>query len=107
LDEVRHLMRLKHYSRHTERLYSEWIKPLVRFHQLHQRSDSFRQMRLHFASHRHLNASICWSTYGLGRPRYWLTDPAACGSVASSVAQRPLKNCTTTWNNRDGYAPIW
>ncbi|MGR9099982.1 MAG: integron integrase [Gammaproteobacteria bacterium] len=34
LDEVRHLMRLKHYSIHTERTYCDWIRQFVRFHRL-------------------------------------------------------------------------
>jgi hypothetical protein len=32
LDQVRGLIRLKHYSIRTERVYCEWIKRYVRFH---------------------------------------------------------------------------
>ena len=39
LDEVRDVMRLHHYSIHTERTYSEWIKKFVRFHGMSSRDD--------------------------------------------------------------------
>ena len=39
LDEVRDLMRLKHYSVHTERSYCDWIKRYVRFHGMSSRND--------------------------------------------------------------------
>ena len=39
LDEVRDVMRLHHYSIHTERTYSEWIKKYVHFHGMNSRDD--------------------------------------------------------------------
>jgi integron integrase len=39
LDEVRDYMRLKHYSIHTERVYCDWIKRFVQFHQMASRDD--------------------------------------------------------------------
>jgi site-specific recombinase XerD len=39
LDEVRQVMRLQHYSIHTERSYVDWIKRFVRFHQMKSRED--------------------------------------------------------------------
>ena len=39
LDEVRDVMRLHHYSIHTERTYSDWIKKYVRFHGMSSRDD--------------------------------------------------------------------
>ena len=39
LDEVRDVMRLHHYSIHTERTYSEWIKKYIIFHCLNSRDD--------------------------------------------------------------------
>lgn len=40
LDEVRAIMRLKHYSIHTERTYCDWIKQYVKFHRMpHDRSE--------------------------------------------------------------------
>ncbi len=32
LGEVRQLMRIRHYSIHTERAYCDWIKRYIRFH---------------------------------------------------------------------------
>ncbi|MGR9045222.1 MAG: phage integrase N-terminal SAM-like domain-containing protein, partial [Gammaproteobacteria bacterium] len=39
LDEVRTVMRLKHYSIHTERTCCDWIKRYVKFHKMHDRSE--------------------------------------------------------------------
>ena len=34
LDQVRDVMRLKHYSLRTERTYCDWIARFIRFHQM-------------------------------------------------------------------------
>ena len=39
LDEVRDVMRLHHYSIHTERTYSNWIKRYIRYHRMTDRQD--------------------------------------------------------------------
>ena len=39
LDQVRQVMRLHHYSVHTERAYLDWTKRYVRFHQMQRRED--------------------------------------------------------------------
>lgn len=39
LEEVRDVMRLHHYSIHTERTYCEWIKKYVHFHGMNSRDD--------------------------------------------------------------------
>lgn len=39
LDQVRQVMRLHHYSLHTERTYRDWIKRFIRFHQMKCRED--------------------------------------------------------------------
>ena len=39
LDEVRDVMRLHHYSIHTERTYYDWIKRYVLFHKMKSRED--------------------------------------------------------------------
>lgn len=39
LDEVRDVMRLRHYSIHTERAYCDWIKKYVHFHGMNSRDD--------------------------------------------------------------------
>ena len=41
LDEVRQVLRLHHYSIHTERSYMEWIVRFVRFHGMRSRKDLF------------------------------------------------------------------
>ena len=39
LDEMRDLMRRRHYSIHTERAYRHWVKRYVRFHNMQSRDD--------------------------------------------------------------------
>ena len=39
LDEMRNLMRRRHYSIHTERAYRDWVKRDVRFHNMQSRDD--------------------------------------------------------------------
>ena len=39
LEEVRKVLRLHHYSIHTERSYVEWIVRFVRFHHMQSRAD--------------------------------------------------------------------
>ena len=39
MDQVRATMRLHHYSIHTERSYSEWIKRYIHFHHMRCRED--------------------------------------------------------------------
>ena len=39
LDQVRNVMRLHHYSIHTERSYTDWIKRYIRFHHMRRRED--------------------------------------------------------------------
>ena len=39
LDEVKNVLRLKHYSIHTERSYCDWIKKYILFHKMSSRHD--------------------------------------------------------------------
>jgi len=39
LEQVRNVLRLHHYSIHTERSYIDWIKRYVHFHQMKSRAD--------------------------------------------------------------------
>jgi hypothetical protein len=39
LDQVRDVMRLNHYSIHTERTYCDWIKRYIKFHKMKSRKD--------------------------------------------------------------------
>ena len=41
LGEVRRVMRLKHYSLHTERSYCDWIKQFIKFHRMVERETLF------------------------------------------------------------------
>ena len=39
LDEVRDVMRLHHYSIHTERTYCDWIKRYIKYHRMRCREE--------------------------------------------------------------------
>jgi len=39
LEETKNIIRLKHYSIHTERSYCEWIKRYIFFHNIKNRDD--------------------------------------------------------------------
>src|SRR6266478_7296079 len=39
MDQVREVMRLKHYSIRTERCYSDWIRRYIHFHKMRARKD--------------------------------------------------------------------
>ncbi len=41
LDQIREVMRLKHYSIRTERSYCDWAKRYVRYHQMRSREEMF------------------------------------------------------------------
>ena len=42
LDQMREVMRLKHYSIRTERTYCEWVRRHVRFHGMKSREEFVR-----------------------------------------------------------------
>ena len=39
IDEVRDVMRIKHYSIHTERTYIDWITRYIKFHNMQSREN--------------------------------------------------------------------
>ena len=39
MDQIREVMRLKHYSIRTERCYCDWIKRYIKFHNMKSRAD--------------------------------------------------------------------
>src|SRR5437762_6125288 len=39
MDQVREVLRLKHYSIRTERCYCDWIRRYIRFHKMRSRED--------------------------------------------------------------------
>nr|WP_319396874.1 phage integrase N-terminal SAM-like domain-containing protein [uncultured Desulfobacter sp.] len=39
MDQVHEMMRVKHYSIHTERTYCDWIKRFIMFHNMKNKSD--------------------------------------------------------------------
>jgi integron integrase len=64
LDEVRDVLRLKHYSIHTERSYCDWIKKYVLFHHMTSRQDlvNGEQKIEQFLTHLAVNKNIAPAT---------------------------------------------
>ena len=63
MDDVRDVMRLQHYSIHTERSYCDWIKRFIFFHHMKSRDDlkdgelKIEQFLTHLAVHEHVAPS--------------------------------------------------
>jgi site-specific recombinase XerD len=70
LDQVRNLMRLQHYSIHTERSYVDWIRRFVRFHRMETRADLEN---------------------GEAKIEAFLTDLAVRGNVSASTQNQAMK----------------
>ena len=45
LDQIREVMRLKHYSIRTEQSHCDWVRRYVRFYQMRSREDCRRSRR--------------------------------------------------------------
>jgi hypothetical protein len=69
LDQVREIMRLRHYSIHTESAYCDWIRRYIQFHKMSKRDD--------------LNE-------GEGKIELFLSDLAVNGKVAVSTHRASL-----------------
>ena len=63
LEQVRDIMRLNHYSIHTERSYCDWIKRYISFHQMKSHADlkeselKIEQFLTHIAVHENVSPS--------------------------------------------------
>ena len=78
LDQVRHVLRLHHYSIHTERSYLDWIKRYVHCHQMRcweDLVDGERKIEAFLTSNSH---------YGLGQ------RPPGEGTRPTPPQNRPL-----------------
>jgi hypothetical protein len=71
LEQVRNVVRLHHYSIHTERSYIDWIKRYVQFHHMRSREDLVDGER---------------------KIEAFLTDLAVRGQVAASTQNQAFGN---------------
>jgi len=64
MDEMREVMRLHHYSIHTERSYCDWIKRFILFHHMKSRDDLENGERKieEFLTHLAVNGHVSPST---------------------------------------------
>ncbi len=97
LDQVREVMRLKHYSLRTERAYGDWIRRYVKFHAMKSRADMLpgREKMELFLSDLAVNGQVAAATQNqafnalLFLYREVLQAPLA--GVQAVRAQRPVK----------------
>src|SRR5438132_10934572 len=62
LEQVRDVMRLKHYSLRTERTYCDWITRFIRFHRMRHPAEMSEPEMAEFLTHLARNANISAST---------------------------------------------
>ena len=62
LDQVRDVMRLKHYSLRTERTYCDWIARFIRFHELRHPRDMGEAELSAFLTHLARDGKVAAST---------------------------------------------
>ena len=64
LDEVKKVMRLKHYALQTERIYCDWIKRYIKFHKMRDRSalSNGEDKIESFLTHLAMDANVAAST---------------------------------------------
>jgi len=101
LDQVREVMRLKHYSLRTERSYCDWIRRYIHFHRMRSREELFVDAR--------------------AKVELFLSDLAVNGQVAAStqnqafngllflyaqVLQQPLENVQAVRADRPVRVPV-
>ena len=67
MDQVREVMRLRHYSIRTERTYGDWIRRYVKYHGMKARADLMeepeRKIEM-FLSDLAVNGNVAVSTQG-------------------------------------------
>src|SRR5438128_396975 len=100
MDQVREVMRLKHYSIRTEQCYCDWIRRYIRFHAMRSREELFA---------------------ATGKVEMFLSDLAVNGNVAAStqnqafnallflyreVLHHPLENVQAVRADRPPRVPV-
>src|SRR6266850_3675418 len=104
LDDVRQVLRLHHYSMHTERSSVEWIVRFIRFHRMRSREDLFsaepkiESFLTDLAVHRNVAAA----TQNQARPCMpWCSSPSASSTTpwrAASMPCVPTRRATSPWS---------
>jgi site-specific recombinase XerD len=65
LDQVREVMRLRHYSIRTERCYCDWVRRFIKFHQMQSRGELLEESEAkieRFLSHLAVQGNVAAST---------------------------------------------
>src|SRR5437870_8879416 len=77
LEQVKEVMRLRHYSIRTEQCYCDWIRRYVRFHQMRSREEMFP---------------------GAEKVEVFLSDLAVNGKVAASTQNQAFNALLSSMN---------
>jgi integron integrase len=98
LEQVREVMRLKHYSIRTERCYCDWIRRYIRFHRIRSREELIQEVKGKmelFLSHLAVNGQVAASTQNQGFNAllflYREVLHVAIGEVDAVRADRPQR----------------
>ena len=97
LDQIREVMRLKHYSIRTERTYCDWVRRYVRFHQMKSREAMLpAEPKMEaFLSHLAVQGNVAVSTQNQGFNAllfvYREVLHAQVGKIESVRATRPAR----------------
>jgi hypothetical protein len=95
LDQIREVMRLKHYSIRTERSYLDWARRYVRFHKMKGREDMLpAEPRIEaFLSDLALNGKVAVSTQAFNALLFLYQEVlhAKIGNIDSVRATRPAR----------------
>ena len=84
LDQVREVMRLKHYSIRTEQCYCDWIRRYVKFHRMRSREELLG---------------------GRGKVELFLSDLAVNGQVSGGEGTTRNPNPTSNIEHRNAQRP--
>lgn len=101
LEQVREVMRLKHYSIRTERCYCDWIKRYIHFHQMKSRDELFSspEARLEeFLSDLAVNGRVTASTQNQAFN--------ALLFLYGQILHRPLENVQAVRADRPARVPV-
>jgi hypothetical protein len=92
LDQVREVMRLKHYSIRTERCYCDWIRRYIHFHKMRLREEltqeSKAKMEL-FLSDLAVNGKVAASTQNQAFNALLFLYREVLGQAIEEVMQKP------------------
>src|SRR5689334_898533 len=94
MEQVREVMRLRHYSIRTERTYADWIRRYIKFHEMKERSELLGSAEVKiemFLSDLAVNGSVAVSTQNQAFNALLFLYREEFGNVQAVRADRPVR----------------